>query len=88
MDTQALAEELNKLMASGDEGATMQFVVEHFKEFPEETQRSLAVGLFADAMAEDVAEREALHKMKQEAVEIIDAFEQVEKEESGGAAAS
>ena len=37
MDAATLAQELQKVMATGDEAATMRFVVEHFKEFPEET---------------------------------------------------
>lgn len=80
MDTATLAQELQKLMSTGDEAVTRKFVIEHFKDFPEETQRELAVGLFADAMAEDLAQRETLLQMKREAVETIESFQEAETE--------
>lgn len=79
MEILELESQLEAIMANGTEAEAMNFIVEHFKEFPEATQRELAVGLFADALQEDLAKREALIELKKKAVDAIDAFEASEK---------
>jgi len=75
-DEQKLAEQLESLIANGTEAEAKQFVIDHFAELPAETQRSLAVGLFADAVEERLTENEEIARIKEKASAAIDAFEE------------
>ena len=78
-EPQQLVKELETLIASGDEAATKRYIVEHFRDFPKETQQDLAVALFEDAMSDELKDRESLAKLKQEAVRAIKAVETIDE---------
>jgi len=62
MNTDALYESLEKLINAGDEAAARAYLADHFKEFPEDSQKEITLILFEDAMneyAEAVEERQA-----------------------------
>lgn len=74
-----LIEQLKEKMATGTEADVRAFVIEHFKEFPEETQQELAVELFSEAMANDMAEREKIAELKREFLDTVETLEQLEE---------
>ena len=78
MNQQELAEQLDRILDTGTEEEATNFVVEHFKEFPADVQRELAVALYSDALEEDLAKREALAELKKEAIGAIEAMEKSE----------
>lgn len=69
-------EQLKTLLATGSEDQVMDFIAEHFAEFPEETQQKLAAELLRDALVEENKERATIVALKEEAVEMIRALEQ------------
>jgi hypothetical protein len=74
---QPLIEQLKEKMASGSEQDVRAFVIEHFKEFPEETQQELAVELFSEAMSNDVAESEKIAELKKEFLDTMEPLDQL-----------
>jgi len=75
MESKHLASELQSLVESGSEQDVRDFIVAHFKDFPEETQRSFATALFSEALAQKQSEQAELLSMKEQAVELIKALE-------------
>ena len=71
MNQKELAEQLDRILDTGTEEEATQFVVDHFKEFPEDVQRELTVALYSDALQEDLAKREALTELKKEAIQTL-----------------
>lgn len=74
MDHQELADRLQQLIDSGTEAEARDFLIEHFKELPEETQKSLAVELFSEALRERLSELEAFAQLKSDMAEAIEAI--------------
>lgn len=74
-----LLEQLKAMIANGSEQEVRAFVVEHFKEFPEETQQELAVELFSQAMSNDLAERERIAELKKEFLDTVEPLDQLEE---------
>jgi hypothetical protein len=70
-----ILEQLRTLMEKGTEEQVRAFVGEHFAELPEDVQKEFAVALFREAIDEEIQEREAIVKMKEEAVRMIDEVE-------------
>jgi hypothetical protein len=76
----SLIDQLEEVITTGTEAEAKAFVIAHLKEFPEETQRELAVGLFAEALEKSVAEHEELERIKETAGAAIDEFEEEAKQ--------
>lgn len=74
----ALIDKLGQLMEGGDEKAARKFIIEHFDEFPADVQGELAVELFREAMQSDLSEREAIAKLKEEAIEAMEALDSLD----------
>jgi hypothetical protein len=55
-----LAIQLEKLIEVGDEKAVRAFVIEHIKEFPEETRNQIIFAFFTEAMENDTKAKQAL----------------------------
>jgi hypothetical protein len=72
-----IAQQLKNIMKTGTADDVRQFVIAHFKELPEEAQRSFAVELLAEAMDQDRAEREALLQFKKEAIDVLEASDKL-----------
>jgi hypothetical protein len=61
MTREELLAEMERLVEAGDEKAYETFVLEHFKEFPEEVQQKILMGFFTETLdrqtpADDIAE--------------------------------
>lgn len=81
-DVQELVQQLESLIASGNEAETKRFVIEHFKEFPIETQQDLAVSLFEDALSDELSNKEALAAIKKDAVRAMNAVDAIDQAET------
>lgn len=77
---ETLAGQLEAVMAKGDDAETKKFILDHIREFPEETQREFAVGIFEDAIERRSAEQEALMALREKAAEAIEAAETLPEE--------
>ena len=77
-----LIEALEKIRDTGTEAELTAFVMQHFKEFPEDVRREFALGILEDSIDETLASNESIGTMKKEAVKIIEAIEAAEKEEN------
>jgi len=79
MTTGDIAEQLEKLIETGTEEEVRAFVIDHFAEFPAQTQQELSVELLQEALEARVAIAEGMLGMKEKAVEAIDEFERLDK---------
>jgi hypothetical protein len=68
-------QKLTDLMAHGTEAETRQFILEHFKEFPAETQRGLALDIFEEALDEEIGKQESLLELRKGVADAISAEE-------------
>ena len=74
-----LATELQTLIENGSEAEARKFVIDHFAEFPPETQRELAVGLFSDALDREAQNAEEIGELRKIAADAIDEATEQEK---------
>ncbi len=79
-----IVEQLKQLIETGTETEARKFIADHFNEFPEHLQKTLAVELFKEAMVEDFETRQQIVEMKKEAIEVFEAIEAAEAEASKG----
>ena len=66
---------LREALDSGTEEQAMQYIQDHFKEFPQEMQQRIVVGLFADAAKANLAERMAVADIKSQIVSLLEEFD-------------
>ncbi len=66
-----IANELSKVVENGTEAEARQFIMNHFKELPDEIQRSLALDVFQEALEEEVAKQDMLVELRKEAADVI-----------------
>ena len=66
-----LAQELQRILESGNEQEARAFIAEHFMELPEESRGEIAVELLADAIDKSIAETESLASIKDDAASMI-----------------
>ena len=66
-----IANELSKVIENGTEAEARQFIMDHFKELPEELQRSLALDVFEEALEEEVTKQDMVIELRKEASDVI-----------------
>ena len=66
-----LAQELQRIIESGNEEEARTFIAEHFMEFPDESRGEIAVGLLADAIDASIADTKSLGDIKDDAAGMI-----------------
>ena len=71
----SLAQDLQRIIDSGNEEEARTFIAQHWTEFPEESRGELAVELLADAIDKTIAETESLESIKEDAADMIDFLE-------------
>ena len=79
METIDILETYRKMVADGDPKAAQQFLVDHFKELPEELQGDLLIEFLKDAASENRLENMAA-EAGDLAMKILDRIEEAEKE--------
>ncbi len=81
MEQEKLLQELGTLLKAGDKEKTEDFLVEHFKEFPEEMQREIVFTFLGEA-ADDYLKNKLGEYMAQTAAlqGLGEALEEAEKE--------
>ncbi len=75
-----LYEEFLRMMDTGDEATVRAFVIEHFNEFPEETQEELATIFIEEALEARAGGIQARAALQDDALKALAAVESEEKE--------
>jgi DNA polymerase III delta prime subunit len=76
----ALREEFIKLVQKGDEAKARQFLVDHFKEFPESTQDAILTAFIEEAVTKKNREESAVASFRKEGLTNMEALGQAKKE--------
>jgi hypothetical protein len=77
MTRDELLQEMERLVAAGDQKAYDEFVIGHFTEFPEETQGKILVGFYSDTLDRQAGDA-AIAQIRQQGVEALEKIEQIE----------
>lgn len=80
MTTEHIRAEIDRLVEAGDEAALEAFVLEHFAELPEETQGTMLLSYFKDAVERKAADAKIseLQEKALDAMEILGASDKAE----------
>ena len=76
----ALREEFMKIVQSGDEAKARQFLVDHFKEFPESTQDVISVAFLEEALAKKNAEDALIADFRKEGLATLNVLGRAKEE--------
>ena len=82
MDQKTLVElhnEFDSLMERGDESAARQFLVDHFSEFPEDTQAELIFALFEEALVREKESVDALRGAEKDLASDLDTLSKAKR---------
>jgi len=67
-----LRDELLALIEKGDEAAARAFVIDHLKEFPQESQDAIIMSLVEEAVAQKSADEDLVHEYRAEGMAAAD----------------
>lgn len=81
MTREELLAQMEKLAEAGDEKAYEAFVLEHFKEFPENVQGKVLFGFFSETLEKE-AGTAATVQLQQQGIEALDELEKIKGEVS------
>jgi len=68
-----------KLLASGNEAETLNFLEQHLKELPEDLQEKIVFTLFEDATMKELAQQQALSEVQTEGLDILGKLQNAKK---------
>ena len=79
MTREELLAHMEKLAEAGDDKAFEAFVLEHFKEFPEEIQGKILFGFFSETLEKQAGEA-AIAQVQKEGLEALEELEKIKAE--------
>ena len=72
-----LYKEFLAIIDSGDEQKARDFLVTHLKEFPQETQDTIVMAFFEEALTQSAEDSAAISKFQKEGLEMVDVMEKM-----------
>ncbi len=83
MNREELLAQMEKLAAAGDEKAYEAFIIEHFKELPEEVQGKVLFGFFSETVDRQANEK-ATELLQLEGLKALEELERIKAEATQG----
>ena len=77
--TKSIRDEFMRVVDTGDERAAKDFIIDHLKEFPEQTQVRIISAFFFDALEKEADEVEKKAALQKEALAAFAEIEDAEK---------